>query len=147
VEGIEVYEARLVPAYLTPQVCDLVVERESRGHEGPDEASASALVEYWLVFLEEVVALLEGVVNGLDAGVLQVLVLHKLLLFLQVKLELRDIVSEAPELGLAAGIVIEEGIVDDFCLSQGLDQVANRKAWDRHLARTSSPEGEEGEEG
>lgn len=117
VESIEVYEARLVPAYLTPQICDLVVERESRGLEGPDEACAPVLVEYWLVFLEEVVALLEGVVNGLDAGVLQVLVLHKLLLFLQVKLELRDIVSEAPELSLAAGILMEEGIVDDLCLS------------------------------
>jgi hypothetical protein len=39
---------------------------------------------------------------------------------------------------------MEEGIVDDFCLSQGLDQVANGEAWDRHLSRTSSPEGEEG---
>lgn len=137
-------EIRLVPAYLGPQICDLIVKRESRGLDGPDKGPASSLIEDGFVFLKEVVALREGAVNGLDAGVLQVLVLKELLLFLQVQLELRDIVSEIPELGLAAGVLVEEGIVDDLCLSQGLDQVANRKAWDRHLSRTSSPEGEEG---
>lgn len=49
-----------------------------------------------------------------------------------------DVVSEVPELRRGIGVFIEEGIIDQLGLTQGLDEVGDGEAWHRHLAATWS---------